>query len=236
MPTANTKLEEEACKTLIRATIGLFAALIGFGLNRLLESDKEEIAADRAACFIVLLLVAVRIVCGAAIHLTDTHLRQVAPSVYAPESNTQPANKAALRALFDVLMLVLFGVLLSHDAHASTLRWYFISLTIASVAMIFWAWFDHNDDPEHPLRIPYLVLNLVSAIAFAFLASFSSLSPNGQFWSGHMSGFGLFSIALAFFVAALDLQCQFYFLFNGMSMEGENPPLLVRFSRVGVEK
>lgn len=238
---ANTRYGEEACKTLIRAMVGLFAALVGFGLNELLGSDSPEIQAERVACFSVLLLMALRIVCGSCIHLTDVHLRRVPLDADPPETSgakatasSDPARRASLRALVDILTLMVFGVLLTHAAHATSLTWYFVSLSMASAAMVFWAWFDYYDGEEHELLFPYLMLNTGSVLiygALAFAASQDGLPP---LVPGHIGWLGVVALGWALLVATYDIRCQLFYLFNGLSMSSSKPPLLVGLGRTKI--
>ncbi len=137
----------ESSKTLIRAVVALFAAIVGFGLKTLLEvrpGISAEMTEHRWLLFVILLMLVFRFVCGASVHLAELYAERVLD---------------ANRISFDLFSLVLFAVCLLQVTLATSLDDFFLRLTIPIAAAVAWAGVQ-NKYWEHPLARSFWRINV----------------------------------------------------------------------------
>jgi hypothetical protein len=99
--------KNEGVEQIVRALLSLFAALIGFGLKRLLDYPLRDVG---FAAFVIALLLVLRFLTGASTHLWYEHVRK-GRSLHA---------RSALQLVIDLSFLVAFGIIASAMCYAET--------------------------------------------------------------------------------------------------------------------
>jgi hypothetical protein len=114
----------EGMSSLIRSIIAFYAATVGFGLSHMLAlNTSDKVFFDhRWACFGIVSLLALRLLCGSSAHLGTEY----------PSSET-PKPRQAFWFGVDVLFLLIFGFFALRSAYSENLEeffWWCFALSI----------------------------------------------------------------------------------------------------------
>jgi hypothetical protein len=134
-----------------------FSAVIGFGLNHLLQQlPPVAIAADRWPCFILAFLLFLRFLFGSANHLWHELVRAQAP------------KPSSLFILWDIVCLITFGLIGVWICYSTTIPEFLCSNLIFGIAAALVALVNVvRGDPTRRFAVSWLVMNLVQVAVVA---------------------------------------------------------------------
>lgn len=172
-PPAAEKKSIEESKALIRAVISLFAALVGFGMQAVLQSADPDIHAARFWLFLVLALYALRILSGASVHLIASH---------------HSAFRSAWSLLVDICVLFVLAVALVFVANQKSLSALFCWFLVIPAMSCAWAWMDNQlvkrlkSRNEHEgstaLKTSFVKINLAYFVGLVIIVCLDRFASN----------------------------------------------------------
>jgi hypothetical protein len=190
-------------KTIIQSVVAFYAAVIGFGLQNLLNPTVSEpndphklLLQNGWVCFLILASLALRLITGASIHLVVEHTG----------SRASPDRIGGV--LLDVLTLMVFAPLLLQAAYATSVKTFFCWLCITILGSLLWfpinqLWSPSRSRKDWAFFWRNDLIHLVgTVIAFAIFC----MNP-GLTWYDWSPGL-LLCFALTAVVTAIDLRDQ----------------------------
>jgi cation transport ATPase len=182
----------------IRAVLALFAAVLGFGLKRMLDGQPgaagyEELAAYRWATFTVVVALFARYLSGSGFHFAFEHARQ--------------ARADARSFVADVMFLAAFGLLGLSICYAPNVHTLLMRIALLNLLALIWSVARANETWRF-----YLPINLLSLVSFAIFYAIAKYSRDLAFepWSviDGLNWFWLDVVVVSMLILVLDLRGQ----------------------------
>jgi hypothetical protein len=154
---STTPLSHTEYEPTTRVCTVFFSAVIGFGLNHLLQQTPPAlIAADRWPCFILAFLLFLRFLFGSANHLWFELVRPQAP------------KPSSLFILWDIVCLGAFGLIGVWICYSTTLpEFLWSNLIFGVVAFVVAIVNAVRGDPTRRFAVTWLIMNLVQIAVVA---------------------------------------------------------------------
>lgn len=157
----------------IRVITVFFAALVGFGLNRLADvtgSNGPDSHPDDFTCFVLAVLLFLRFLLGSANHLWHEHSR--------------PQGKAdTLRLGIDLLFLIFYGLIAVYTCYAKTLEQFLWSSVVLLGVACVWSGLEKACDSHENRWEDWFIIN-IAQISCLLLVVLGMIDV-GDLWFGY---------------------------------------------------
>jgi hypothetical protein len=184
----------------IRAVLALFAAVLGFGLKRMLDGEPgatgyADLAAYRWAIFTVVVALFARYLAGSGFHFVFEHARQSRPD--------------ARSFVSDVMFLAAFGLIGLSICYAPNAHTLLMRIAFLNLLALIWTCARANKTWRF-----YLPINLLSMVAFTIFWIVVKYNRDFAFqpWSvvAGLNWFWLDVVLVSMLILLLDLRGQLY--------------------------
>lgn len=179
----------------IRVVTVFFAALVGFGLKHLADETARSAGdsyPDDFSCFVLAVLLFLRFLLGSANHLWHEHCF--------------PAAKASKRKLgFDLLFLIVYGLIAVYICYAETLAQFFWRSVGLLIAAVIWSGLEELFNQHERRWAWWLLINGLQILAIVCVASWAP--DMGDLWFGY-ARWKVILLPVYFACLAADFQVQ----------------------------